>query len=131
MNDTIPLKFRLVAAGLHLINALIPFLSTFVIGMLWLIIKDIHPFLDRSSRNALNCALNTLLGTIAFAAFCMFVFSITCGVGNQDPSAVIASLILLSFVMFSYSIYSVVVAIFALSGSHFESRLIYPFIRST
>lgn len=131
MNNQIPLKFRLLAASFHAFNALFPVISIvsiLVIWIVWLLTREIHPFIDLSGRNALNCAINCLLGITAGLAFCLLVFSLTCGVGNQDPSLLIASLILVCLFVLAYVIYAVVARIFALRGHNFTSRLIYPFI---
>jgi uncharacterized Tic20 family protein len=133
MNDQIPLKFRLLAASFHALNALFPVISIFsilIIWIVWLCTKATHPFIDLSGRNALNCAINDLLTTIVGIALCLLIFSLTCGVGNQDPSLLMASLMIVCLLVFAYSIYAVVAGIFALRGHNFTSRLIYPFIQA-
>jgi uncharacterized Tic20 family protein len=128
MNDRIPLKFRALAAGLHVFGA-IPVLSVLITPILWTIVKEIHPFVDQSGKDAINYALNTFVGMMATLAFSMFVFSVTCGIGNQDPTLVLLSLLLFCCVSIVYFLNSIVAAIFALRGYSFNSRLIYPFIR--
>ena len=94
----------------------------------WKITKNIHPFVDRSGRDAVNCALNTLLGTIASILFCTFVFSVTWIVGSQDPTLLYISLFILSCVELAYFMNSVIAGIFAFRGYRLKSRLIYPFL---
>jgi uncharacterized Tic20 family protein len=131
MNSQIPLKFRLLAASFHVINVLFPvisIMSILVIWIVWLLTKEVHPFIDLSGRNALNCAINNLLVTTVGIALCLLVFSVTCGIGNQDPSLLAASLILVCLLVLTYAVYAVVAGIFALRGHNFTSRLIYPFL---
>ena len=133
MSNQIPLKFCLLAASFHALNALFPAISIFsilIIWIIWLCTKAIHPFIDLSGRNALNCAINDLLTTTVGIALCLLVFSLTCGVGNQDPFLLMASLMLVCLLMLAYAIYAVVAGIFALRGHNFTSRLIYPFIQA-
>jgi hypothetical protein len=63
---------------------------------------------------------------------CLLVFSLTCGLGNQDPSLFMISLTLVSFVsllVLAYVIYALVAGVFALKGCNLKSRLIYSFIQ--
>lgn len=128
MNDKIPLKSCLIAAVTHLIAA-VPITGVLIAPILWVIVKNLHPFIDISGRDAMNCAVNTFLGTMASLLFSLFVFSVTCGVGNQDPTIVLSSLLLFCGVSIAYFINSLIAAIFALRGYRFQSRLIYPFIK--
>jgi uncharacterized Tic20 family protein len=128
MNDTIPLKFRCLAAGIHLIAA-IPVTGVLIVPILWVFVNNLDLFVDRSGRDAINCAMNTFMGTMVSLLFSVFVFSVTCGAGNQDPTLVVYSLILVCGVAIAYFINSLIAAIFALRGYRFHSRLIYPFIR--
>ncbi len=159
MNREIPLKFRLMAAGLHVISAtswssvvfgtiysMMPFthgsnfpIPTILIGITvaspittwfgWRITKKIHPFVDRSGRSAVNCVLSTFAAMLICLLFCTFIFSITCGIGNQDPSAILFAIGISFLIAVAYFINSLVTAIFALSGYDFKSFLIYPFIK--
>jgi uncharacterized Tic20 family protein len=155
MNNEIPQKLRLIATGSHMAGAISPMLfsllprivmnrsgDTFIVSMIlaivfqpivalfsWRVTKNIHPFVDRSGRDAVNCALNMLVGTLSSILFCTFIFSVTCGVGNQDPTLFFISLFILCCVELAYFINSVITGIFALRGYSFKSRLIYPFIK--
>jgi hypothetical protein len=49
MSNQIPLKFRLLAASFHALNALFPAISIFsilIIWIMWLCTKAVHPFID-------------------------------------------------------------------------------------
>jgi uncharacterized Tic20 family protein len=155
MRNGIPLNLRLLAVALHLIGGsivtsmvigvtmiffssisssslLIPltiFLSPPLILILWVQTRDIHPFVNQAGRDAINCSLNTLLGMLLSVIFTIFVFSITCGVGNQDPTPFLLSFIPLALVAIAYFFNSIVAAIFAIQGHRLNSRLIYPFVK--
>lgn len=132
MNNPIPLKIRLLAAGFHALNVLFPILSIFsiiIIWIVWIFTRNIHPFVNLAGRNALNCAINSLLWTTVGLTLCVLLFSLTCGLGNQDPFPFMLGLALVSFLVFAYIIYALVAGIYAFTGSNFKSRLIYPFIQ--
>ncbi len=129
MNNHIPLKFRLLAAGFHVINVLFLTISAPLVWLLWMFTKQLDPFVDRAGRDALNCAINTFIGMMACTLFCIFVFSVTCGVGNQDPNPFLWSLVPLAAVYGIYLLNSMIAAIFAIQGYGFKSLIIYPFIR--
>jgi hypothetical protein len=157
MNDLIPLKFRLLAAGLYLIGSIpIVLILLFVLiltmggsilttifnllvgvyiilvivsAISWITTSEVHPFISKSRKIAINYALNNLVAIFLCAIFCVFVFMTTCGIGNQDPTPLLLSLLLFAGVMMMYLINSIVTAIFALRGYCFKSRLIYAFIR--
>jgi uncharacterized Tic20 family protein len=134
MNNQIPLNYRLIAAGSHLINVIFmlifPTLSIPLVWLLWFCTKQKHPFIDQISQDALNCAISTFVAMTVCTLFCFFVFSVTCGVGNQDPTLFLWSLLPLAAVSGIYSINSMVAAIFAFQGSGFKSPIVYPFINS-
>jgi uncharacterized Tic20 family protein len=156
MNNEIPERLRLIASGTHIVG-IIPVIFFSVLPPIivspsgdiliviiilayisqpiavsfgWRASKHIHPFVDISGRDAVNCALNTLLGRIVSILFCTFIFSVTCGIGSEDPTLFLISLLILSFVEVAYFINSVITGIFALRGCRFNSILIYPFIKS-
>lgn len=137
MNNLIPLKIRLLAASFHALNALFPGASIFsilIIWILWLFTRNIHPFINLAGRNALNCAINSLLWLTVGMTLVIMLFSLTCGVGNQNPSPLMTNLLMISFtlvylIMFASVIYALVAGIYAFSGFNFKSRLIYPFIQ--
>ena len=132
MNNLIPLKVRLLAASFHAINVLFPVFSIFsviIIWILWTFTRNIHPFVDLAGRNAFNCAINNLLWLMVGLTLCFSLFSLTCGIGSQDPGPVMLGLAFTSFLALAYVIYALVAGIYALTGSNFKSRLIYPFLQ--
>ncbi len=131
MNNEIPLKFRLLAAGFHILAMISPIvylIGILLVPIIWICTRQLHPFVDRSGKDAINCMLNAFMVTMVFTLLCIFVFAMTCGTGNPDPSLVIISLIPLCLVAIIYLTNSLVAAIFAFRGYTFKSRLIYPFI---
>lgn len=132
MNNPIPLKIRLLAAGFHALNVLFPILSIFsalIIWIVWIFTRNIHPFVDLAGRNAFNCAINNLLWLMVGLTLCFSLFSLTCGIGSQDPGPVMLGLAFISFFALAYVIYALVAGIYALTGSNFKSRLIYTFLQ--
>jgi uncharacterized Tic20 family protein len=99
----------------------------------WLITKRTDVFVDRAGRDVLNCTLNILILAILF----LFVACMTCGVLMstqylQPPAGdtfITISLISINCLAIAYFLNSAISGIFALRGSRFQSRLIYPFIR--
>jgi hypothetical protein len=157
MNDLIPLKFRLLSAGFYLIGSMpillilsivlfltlggtivntinclliVVYLVLVVASlMMWMRTSEIHPFAEKSRRAAINYVLNNLVAILFCVVFCIFVFTMTCGIGSQDLMPILLSLLLFACIMLAYFINSVVAAIFALRGYSFRNRLIYPFMR--
>jgi uncharacterized Tic20 family protein len=111
------------------LTLLIFFLSPFLILSLWFQTRDIHPFLNQAGRDAINCLLNTILSMLLSIVFTIFVFSVTCGMGNQDPAPFLLSFIPFALVVITYFCNSIVAAIFAIQGYRLNSRLIYPFVK--
>jgi uncharacterized Tic20 family protein len=105
------------------------FISPPLILILWAQTRDIHPFLDQSGRDAINCLLSTVVGLLISIVFTIFVFSVTCGVGNQNPTPFFLSFIPFFLVAIAYFVNSIVAAIFAIQGYRLNSRLVYPFIK--
>jgi uncharacterized Tic20 family protein len=129
MNNPIPLKVRLLAASFHVLNALFSHLSILIIWILWMCTRNIHPFVNLAGKNALNCAINSLIWFMVGLTLCFLLFSLTCGMGSEDPVPVMLGLAFTYFFTVTYSIYALVTGIYALTGSNFKSRLIYPFIQ--
>jgi uncharacterized Tic20 family protein len=108
---------------------------------IWMITRNIDRFVDRSRQDAINCMLSSSLGIIfslVLSTFIIsFIFSITCGIGELDPISlflksipVLLVMLISCIVAIGYFTNSMVATIFALIGYHFESILIYPFIRA-
>jgi uncharacterized Tic20 family protein len=105
------------------------FISPPLILVLWVQTRDIHPFANQAGRDAINCLLSTIVGLLTSIVFTIFVFSVTCGIGNPDPNPFFLSLIPFALVSITYFCNSIVAAIFAFRGYRLNSRLIYPFIK--
>jgi uncharacterized Tic20 family protein len=104
-------------------------LSPPLILTLWVQTRDIHPFINQAGRDAINCLLSTIVGMLLSVIFTIFVFSVTCGIGNQDPTPFLLSFIPFTLVAIAYFFNSIVAAIFAIQGYRLNSRLVYPFIK--
>jgi uncharacterized Tic20 family protein len=123
---------RIISDLLVFIPALIPltiFVSPFLAATIWVGTKDIHPFMNQAGRDAINCLLNTVVGMLLSILLTVFVFSVTCGIGNQDPRPFFLSFIPFALIAITYFFNSIVSAIFAIQGYRLNSRLIYPFIK--
>jgi uncharacterized Tic20 family protein len=128
INSVIYPEFAYLATGF------ISIASPIITWILWLFTKSIHPFVDESGRNAINYALNSLLGLLFSALFSVFVFAVTCGsgIGGLVQFGLVA-IPLCGIIFFcvatAYFISSIVAGISAWNGSYFKSRFIYPFFR--
>jgi uncharacterized Tic20 family protein len=125
---SIPLVGSLLNSS-YFLPPLTIFFSLPLMLVLWVQTRDIHPFIHQAGRDAINCLLNTLLGILLSVIFTIFVFSVTCGVGNPDPNPFFLSLTPLALVAITYFFNAIVAAIFAIQGYRLNSRLIYPFVK--
>jgi uncharacterized Tic20 family protein len=105
------------------------FISPPLILVLWVQTRDMHPFVNQAGRDAINCLLSTIVNMLISIVFTIFVFSVTCGIGNQDPTPFFLSFIPFALVAITYFGNSIVAAIFALQGYRLNSRLIYSFVK--
>ncbi len=116
MNSLLPHKVRILAAMLHAIGALLP-LCLPITWILWLIIRNIDPFIDRCGRSALNFQASIIL----YLMIIYGMLGVMCGVlpqGNVQSllvnfvgyPAFIISLVLVSS-SFCLSIFAAVLAI--------------------
>ncbi len=124
---SIPLIGRFIDSSFLIPSAI--FLSPPLLLVLRVQTRDIHPFVDQAGRDAINCLLSTIVNMLISVVFTIFVFSVTCGIGNQDPTPFLLSFIPLALVAIAYFFNAVVAAIFAIQGYRLNSRLIYPFIK--
>jgi uncharacterized Tic20 family protein len=60
MNSQLPRKIRLLGSMLHAISILSP-LSLPITWILWLVVRDLDPFIDRCGRSALNFQASIIL----------------------------------------------------------------------
>jgi uncharacterized Tic20 family protein len=125
---SLPIIGGLLSSSTFLIPLSI-FISPPLILSLWVQTRDMHPFINQAGRDAINCLLSTIVGMLIGLVFTIFVFSMTCGIGNQDPTPFLLSFIPLALVAIAYFFNSIVAAIFAIQGYRLNSRLIYPFIK--
>jgi uncharacterized Tic20 family protein len=116
MNSQVPRKFRILAAVLHAIGILSP-LSLPITWILWLVVRDLDPFIDRCGRSALNFQASIIL----YLMIIYGMLGVMCGVlpqGNVQSllvnfvgyPAFIISLVLVSS-SFCLSIFAAVLAI--------------------
>jgi uncharacterized protein len=88
MNTEIPLKFRALAAIMHALGGFAPIISIPITWILWITTKELHPFVDRCGRAALNFQSSVIL-YITVATLLLFT---TCGIlsnfGQFGQSAV-------------------------------------------
>jgi uncharacterized Tic20 family protein len=177
MNQLLPVKIRLVAACCHLsglswiaifysissdrsklypLSEIVNFISTlapilfFVPLIIWLFAKNIHDFIDRSGRKALNYHCSMLL----YCTCLLFVMGISCGVavifgagnignnnfsrkGNAPEVEIFSSIFLGLFWIASNPQYLFIIhgmnvsiaAFFTLQGKVFFYPLAIPFFR--
>jgi uncharacterized protein len=87
MNTEILLKFRVMAAILHLLGS-IPIVSIPITWILWITTQTTHPFIDRSGKSALNFQASV----ITYIIVATLLLSTTCGIlsnlGQFGQSAV-------------------------------------------
>jgi uncharacterized Tic20 family protein len=126
--SSLPIIGGLLSSSTFLIPLSI-FISPPLILVLWVQTRDVHPFLDQTGRDAINCLLSTVVGMLLSIVFTIFIFSVTCGIGNQDPTPFFLSFIPFALVVITYFFNSIVAAIFAIRGYRLNSRLVYPFVK--
>jgi uncharacterized protein len=88
MNTEIPLKFRILAAIMHALGGVMV-ISIPLTWILWITTKELHPFIDRCGKAALNFQSSVIL-YITVAILLLFT---TCGIlsnfGQFGQSAII------------------------------------------
>ncbi len=133
MNNEIPLKFRLLAAGFQVIGAIAPIVSIPITWILWAITKQLHPFVDRSGKSVLNFQTSIALYIIVISGF----LSIVCG---AFPVNAIQSIVLfisypviclLSILLLSSFVLSIFATILALNGKVYNYPLTIKFLPET
>ncbi len=76
MNTEIPFKFRALAAIMHAIGGFTPIISLPITWILWITTKELHPFIDRCGRAALNFQASVIL----YLMVAMLVLGTVCGI---------------------------------------------------
>ena len=92
---------------------------------IWLITKDIDPFVDLAGRDVLNCALNNLILCLGLTVTIVVVSNF---LSKLRYFLEVSSTILLLGVA-TLMMTSAVAGIFALRGDRFKNSLIHPFVR--
>jgi uncharacterized Tic20 family protein len=126
--SSLPIVGGVLSSSFFLIPLSI-FLSPPLILILWVQTRDMHSFVNQAGRDAINCWLTTIVSMLLSILFTVFVFSVTCGIGNQDPNPFFLSFIPFALVSIAYFCNAVVSSIFAIQGYRLNSRLIYPFVK--
>jgi uncharacterized protein len=105
MNTDIPLKFRALAAIMHALGGLAPIISIPITWILWITTKELHPFIDRCGRSALNFQASVIL----YLTVAILLLFTTCGIlsnlGQFGQSAMI---------MMGYPVFFVTPILFAI-----------------
>ena len=76
MNTEIPLKFRMLSAIMHALGGFAPVISIPITWILWITTKELHPFIDRCGRAALNFQSSVIL----YLTVAIVLLSTTCGI---------------------------------------------------
>jgi uncharacterized protein len=132
MNTEIPFKFRALAAIMHAIGGFTPIISLPITWILWITTKELHPFIDRCGRAALNFQSSVIL----YLMVAMLVLGTTCGilsnVGSSGGSAVAAISYLIIFgspILYAVIVFIPIAAgILALIGKVYSYPLTIKFI---
>jgi uncharacterized protein len=130
VNNEIPLKFRLLAAGFQVIGAVAPIVSIPITWILWTITKQLHPFVDQSGKSALNFQTSIALYIIVIAGS----LGIICGVFPVNAIQLIVLFIsypvifLFSVLILSSFVLSIFATILALNGKVYNYPLTITFL---
>jgi uncharacterized protein len=76
MNTEILLKFRVLAAIMHALGGFAPIISIPITWILWITTKELHPFIDRCGRAALNFQCSVIL----YITVAIVLLGTTCGI---------------------------------------------------
>ncbi len=130
MNTQIPLKFRIIAAIIHLIAWISPIISIPITWIVWMVTKELHPLIDQSGKSALNFQSSLALYLVAAIG----IFGAVCGLSaNNNIAGTIATLLaypnfliisILGFASFSLPI---IAAIFTIYGKVYSYPLAIRF----
>ncbi len=119
MNNQIPLKFRIIAAIIHLVGSISPIISIPITRIIWTATKEIHPLIDQSGKSALNFQSSVAL----YLVITIGIFWTVCGVSaNNSIAGTIATILaypnllvlyILAFASFSLPIIAAVFAMYS------------------
>ena len=132
MNTEIPFKFRALAAIMHAIGGFTPIISLPITWILWITTKELHPFIDRCGRAALNFQASVIL----YTTVAILVLGTTCGVlasvGSSGGSALAAiSYVIIFGAPILYAVIFVIpiaAAILAILGKVYSYPLTIKFV---
>jgi uncharacterized protein len=133
MNTDIPLKFRALAAIMHILGGLAPFISIPITWILWITTKELHPFIDRCGRAALNFQASVIL----YLTVAILLLFTTCGIlSNFGSSGQSLAMMIVTYpVFFAIPIFSAVLvfvpiaaAILAMLGKVYSYPLTIKFV---
>jgi uncharacterized protein len=126
----IPLNFRILAALLHAICALLPITSLPITWIIWFATRNQHPFVDRSGRSALNFQTSLFLYLFVVAG----LLGVVCGVlptnVGQSFIAIITfpAIFLAIILMLSAFLLPIVAAVLAMYGRIYSYPLTVKFL---
>jgi uncharacterized protein len=109
MNTDIPLKFRALAAIMHALGGLAFVISIPITWILWITTKELHPFVDRCGRSALNFQVSVILYIIVTILLLFTTCGILSNFGSSGQS--LASMISYPVFFMIPILYAVLVAI--------------------
>jgi uncharacterized protein len=132
MNTEIPLKFRALAAIMHALGGLAPVISIPITWILWITTKELHPFIDRCGRSALNFQASVIL-YMTVATLLLFT---TCGILSNFGQVGQSATMMISYPVFFMIpiLYAVLVvipiaaAILAMFGKVYSYPLTIKFV---
>jgi uncharacterized protein len=114
MNTEIPLKFRALAAIMHALGGLAPVISIPITWILWITTKELHPFIDRCGRSALNFQASVIL-YMTVATLLLFT---TCGILSNFGQVGQSATMMISYpVFFMIPILSAVLVVIPIAAA--------------
>jgi uncharacterized protein len=132
MNTEIPLKFRILVAIMHALGGFTPIISLPITWILWITTKELHPFIDRCGRSALNFQASVIL----YLTVAILLLFTTCGIlSNFGQFGQSAAMIISYPVLFGAPIFYAIVfvipiaaAILAILGKVYSYPLTIKFV---
>jgi uncharacterized protein len=114
MNTDIPLKFRALAAIMHALGGFTPIISLPITWILWITTKELHPFIDRCGRSALNFQASVIL-YMTVATLLLFT---TCGILSNFGQVGQSATMMISYpVFFMIPILSAVLVVIPIAAA--------------
>jgi uncharacterized protein len=125
----ISLNFRMLAALLYALCAVLPLTSLPITWILWLATRRQHPFVDRSGRSALNFQTSLFV----YLVIIIGLLSIVCGVLPTNITQFVEmiaypAIFLLGILMLSAFLLPIVAAVLAMYGRIYSYPLTVKFL---